>query len=187
MSSTAVGAKYGGQSLMQTSLGFLRRGEGRPLQKQRLATMIPKKDQTMPGVNNNVRQDRDEVQFLMQYPSGSSEEARGDPCKATVSQDGSQEDHTMLFEKQFVNNADGSSSNSAANLLSAAQPMHERPQVNDGPYAPVKYKKGQKVLDDFAPDDSELARKAEYEDLKRRLDAAYLLKSKILRMMRTQE
>ena len=31
-------------------------------------------------------------QSLMQHPSGSSEEARGDPCKATVSQDDSQED-----------------------------------------------------------------------------------------------
>ena len=37
MSSNAAGAKNGDQSLMQTSLGFLRRGGGRPLQKQRLA------------------------------------------------------------------------------------------------------------------------------------------------------
>jgi hypothetical protein len=96
-------------------------------------------------------------QSLMQHPSGSSEEARGDPCKATVSQDDYQEDQTMP-------------------LVSAVHPMHERPQVVDGPYAPVKYKKGQKGLDDFAPDDSELARKAEYEDLKRRLEAAYRLR-----------
>ena len=79
-------------------------------------------------------------QSLMQHPSGSSEEARGDPCKATVSQDDSQEDQTMP-------------------LLSAAHPMCERPQVVDGPYAPIKPKKGQKGLDDFLPDDSEMARK----------------------------
>ena len=94
---------------------------------------------------------------LMQHPSGSSKEVRGDPCKAKVSQDDSQEDQTMP-------------------LLSAAHPMYERPQVVDGPYAPIKPKKGQKGLDDFLPDDSEMARKAEYEDLKRRLEAAYRLR-----------
>ena len=92
-----------------------------------------------------------------EHPSGSSKEARGDPCKATVSQDDSQEDQTMP-------------------LLSAAHPMYERPQVVDGPYAPIKPKKGQKGLDDFLPDDSEMARKAEYEDLKRRLEAAYRMR-----------
>ena len=95
-------------------------------------------------------------QSLMQHPSGSSKEARGDPCKATVSQDDSQEDQTMP-------------------LLSAAHPMCERPQVVDGPYAPIKPKIGQTVLDDFLPDDSEMARKAKYEDLKR-LEAAYRLR-----------
>ena len=96
-------------------------------------------------------------QSLMQHPSGSSKEARGDPSKAKVSQDDSQEDQTMP-------------------LLSAAHPMYERPQVVDGPYAPIKPKKGQKGLDDFLPDDSEMARKAEYEDLKRRLEAAYRMR-----------
>ena len=38
-------------------------------------------------------------QSLMQHPSGSSKEARGDPCKAMVSQDDSQKDQTMPFEK----------------------------------------------------------------------------------------
>jgi hypothetical protein len=61
-------------------------------------------------------------------------------------------------------------------LVSAVHPMYGRSQVNDGPYALVKYKKGQKGLGDFAPDDSELARKAEYEDLKSRLEAAYRLR-----------
>ena len=102
----------------------------------------------------------------------------GDPRKtqAKVSQEDSQEDQHMMVERQFVNNADGSSSNSAANLLSAAHPMYERPQVVDGPYAPIKPKKGQKGIDDFLPDDSEMARKAEYADLKRRLEAAYRLR-----------
>ena len=113
---------------------------------------------------------------LMQHPSGSSKEARGDPCKAKVSQDDAQEDHTILFEKKCVNHADGSSSKSAADLLSAAHTMYKRPQVVDGPYAPIKPKKGQKGLDDVLPDDSEMARKAEYEDLKRRLEAAYRLR-----------
>ena len=82
----------------------------------------------------------------------------------------------MMVEKQFVGEADSLSLNITANLLSATHPMYERPQVVDGPYAPIKPKKGQKGIDDFLPDDSEMARKAEYEDLKRRLEAAYRLR-----------
>ena len=48
--------------------------------------------------------------------------------------------------------------------------------MNNGPYAPIKPKKGQKGIDDFLPDDSEMARKAEYEDFNRRLEAAYRLR-----------
>ncbi len=54
--------------------------------------------------------------------------------------------------------------------------MYERPQVVDGPYAPIKPKKRQKGLDYFPPEDSDAARKAECEDLKRRLEAAYRLR-----------
>ena len=77
-------------------------------------------------------------QSLMQHPSGSSKEARGDPSKAKVSQDDSQEDQTMP-------------------LLNAVHPMYERPQVVDGPYAPIKPKKRQKGLDCFLPEDSDAA------------------------------
>ena len=130
------------------------------------AGAVPHKlDSNMSSLSSTAVGAKNGDQSLMQHPSVSSKEARGDPCKAKVSHDDSQEDQTMLFEKQFVNNADGSSSNSAANLLSAAQPMHEQPQVVDGPYAPIKPKKGQKGLDDFLPDDSEMAEiRAQYEE-----------------------
>ena len=76
----------------------------------------------------------------------------------------------MVAESQPVGDADGLSMSGAANLLSTAHPMPERPQVVDGPYAPIKPKKRQKGLDDFLPEDSDVARRAEYEDLKRRLE-----------------
>jgi hypothetical protein len=57
--------------------------------------------------------------------------------------------------------------------LSGAHPMYERPRVVEGPYAPIKTKKGQKGFDDNSPDDEERTRRAEYEDLKVRLESTY--------------
>ena len=61
------------------------------------------------AMNNNV-------QFLMQNPSGSSNEAGGDLRKeyAKVRQENSKGDIDMVFEKQLVGDADGLSSNSTA-------------------------------------------------------------------------
>ncbi len=81
----------------------------------------------------------------------------------------------MSFEKQTVREADGLSLNSTTNSLSATHPMYERPQVVDGPYVPIKPKKWQKGFDGFLPEDSDAARKSEYEGWKRRLEAAYRL------------
>ena len=89
-----------------------------------------KLDSNMSSLSSTAVGAKNGDQSLMQHPSGSSKEARGDPSKAKVSQDDSQEDQTMP-------------------LLSAAHPMCERPQVVDGPYAPIKPKKGQKGFDDF--------------------------------------
>ncbi len=82
----------------------------------------------------------------------------------------------MKFERHFVNNADGLSTSSAVRLTSAVRPMYDRPQVVGGPFAPIKPKKWQKGLDDFPPNDSEIGRKAEYDDLKSRPEAVYRLK-----------
>ncbi len=51
--------------------------------------------------------------------------------------------------------------------------MYERPVMTDGPYAAIKTKKGQRVFDDSQPEDEEIIRKAEYEDLKIKLESAY--------------
>jgi hypothetical protein len=51
--------------------------------------------------------------------------------------------------------------------------MYERPWVVEGPYAPVKAKKGQKGFDEHGPEDLDSIRRAEYEDLKIRLESAY--------------
>ena len=57
--------------------------------------------------------------------------------------------------------------------MSGAHPMYERPMVVEGPYAAIKTKKGQRVFDDNPPEDEERTRRAEYEDLKIRLESAY--------------
>ena len=57
--------------------------------------------------------------------------------------------------------------------MSGAHPMYERPMVVEGPYAAIKTKKGQRVFDVNPPEDEERTRKAEYEDLKIRLESAY--------------
>ena len=57
--------------------------------------------------------------------------------------------------------------------MSGAHPMYERPMMADGPYAAIKTKKGQRVFDDNQPEDEERTRRAEYEDLKIRLESAY--------------
>ena len=51
--------------------------------------------------------------------------------------------------------------------------MYERPMMADGPYAAIKTKKGQKVFDVNPSEDEERTRKAEYEDLKIRLESAH--------------
>ena len=51
--------------------------------------------------------------------------------------------------------------------------MYDRPMVVEGPYAAVKGKKGTKAFDVNPLEDEERLRKAEYEDLKVRLEAAY--------------
>ena len=51
--------------------------------------------------------------------------------------------------------------------------MYERPIVMEGPYAAIKTKKGQRVFDDNPLEDEERTRRAEYEDLKIRLESAY--------------
>ena len=57
--------------------------------------------------------------------------------------------------------------------MSGAHPMYERPMVVEGPYAAIKTKKGQRVFDVNSPEDEERTRRAEYEDLKIRLESAY--------------
>ena len=57
--------------------------------------------------------------------------------------------------------------------MSGAHPMYERPMMADGPYAAIQTKKGQRVFDDNQPEDEERTRRAEYEDLKIRLESAY--------------
>ncbi len=57
--------------------------------------------------------------------------------------------------------------------MSGAHPMYERPIVMEGPYAAIKTKKGQRVFDDNPLEDEERTRRAEYEDLKIRLESAY--------------
>ena len=51
--------------------------------------------------------------------------------------------------------------------------MYERPMVVEGPYAAVKNKIGQRVFDVDPLEDEERTRKAEYEDLKIRLESNY--------------
>ncbi len=80
------------------------------------------------------------------------------------------------MKKQLVGAADGLSLNSTANSWSATHPMYERPQVVDGLYAPIKPKNGQKGFDDSVPKYFDMARKAECEDLKRRVEAVFRLK-----------
>ena len=94
-------------------------------------------------------------QFQGQYPAGSTSQetrAEGDLRKlfAKVNSPESQRDEFMV---------DG-------NLLSAAHPMCEMPQVVEGPYAPIKLKKGQKGFDESLPEVSDRVRRAEYDDLK---------------------
>ena len=93
----------------------------------------------------------DNVQLLMQQPSGSSNVAGGDLCvvRTKVNQENSKGEKNMMAESQPVGDAVDLSMNGAANLLSATHPMYERPQVVDGPYAAIKPKKGQKGFDVF--------------------------------------
>jgi hypothetical protein len=55
--------------------------------------------------------------------------------------------------------------------MSGAHPMYDRPMVVEGPYAAVKGNKGTKAFDVNPLGDEERLRKAEYEDLKVRLEA----------------
>ncbi len=57
--------------------------------------------------------------------------------------------------------------------MSGAHPMYERPVVVEGPYAAIKTERGQKVFNDNPPEDEERIRRAEYENLKIRLESAY--------------
>ncbi len=57
--------------------------------------------------------------------------------------------------------------------MSGAHPMYERPMKVEGPYAAIKTKKGQRIFDDNPPEDEERIRRAEYENLKIRLESAY--------------
>ena len=54
--------------------------------------------------------------------------------------------------------------------------MYDRPQVVEGPYAPIKLKKEQQGFRDCSPEESDRVRRAEYDDLKRRLESAYCQK-----------
>jgi hypothetical protein len=57
--------------------------------------------------------------------------------------------------------------------MSGAHPMYERPVVVEGPYAAIKSKKGPRAFDVNPHEDEERTRKAEYEDLKTRLESTY--------------
>ena len=57
--------------------------------------------------------------------------------------------------------------------MSGTHPMYERPVVIEGPYKAIKTKKGQRIFDDNPPEDEDRIRRAEYADLKVRLESAY--------------
>jgi hypothetical protein len=57
--------------------------------------------------------------------------------------------------------------------MSGTHPMYERPMVVEGPYAAIKSKKGPRAFDVNPLEDEERTRKAEYEDLKTRLESTY--------------
>ncbi len=92
-----------------------------------------------------------------QYPSGSSGQDAGAEgnLRKLLGQE-SQRDNVMIDVS-----------------LSGAHPMYGRPRVVEGPYAPVKVKKGQRGLDENVPEDLDSIRRAEYENLKVKLEAAY--------------
>ena len=114
-----------------------------------------------------------DFQFEAQHPSSSSGQgagAEGNLCKYPSGDTGYGAGAEGNLRKPQMENV------MIDNSLSGAHPMYERPRVVEGPYAPVKTKKGQRGLDENLPEDPDYIRRAEYEnlkDLRARLESTY--------------